>query len=82
MVCDRCGRLHTLVVSPGQMNDAKGAAGLLGDQAPAKVLLADKVYDANWFRKALKDGGITAVFMRACKTSHPHTPTLGVAKPF
>ena len=40
------------------------------------------VRDANWFRKALKDGGITAVFMRACKTSHPHTPTLGVAKPF
>jgi len=40
------------------MSDARGAAALLGDLPPAKVLLADKGYDADWFREALADKGI------------------------
>jgi transposase len=60
MVCDRLGRPLTFFLSPGQMSDARGAAALLGDLPPAKVLLADKGYDADWFREALADKGIAA----------------------
>lgn len=41
------------------MSDAKGALALLSDLPSARVLLADKGYDADWFREALKDKGIT-----------------------
>ena len=42
------------------MSDAKGALSLLSDLPSAKVLLADKGYDADWFRQALEDRGIAA----------------------
>lgn len=41
------------------MNDFKGAAFLVGAIPPAKYLLADRGYDAAWFRKALLRKGIT-----------------------
>ena len=40
------------------MSDAKGAFVLLGSLPPAKMLLADKAYDADWFREALAERGI------------------------
>ena len=58
MVCDGLGRPLTFFLSPGQMSDARGAAALLGALTTAKVLLADKGYDADWFREALADKGI------------------------
>ena len=60
MVCDGRGRPLTFFLSPGQMGDAKGALALLSDLPPAKMLLADKGYDADWFREALEDKGIAA----------------------
>ena len=45
-------------LSEGQMSDYKGAALMLDDLPPAKELLADKGYDANWFRAALSERGI------------------------
>ena len=42
------------------MSDAKGAAALLSALPPAEVLLADKGYDADWFREALEDKEIAA----------------------
>ena len=60
MVCDGLGRPLTFFLSPGQMSDAKGAAALLSALPPAKVLLADKGYDADWFREALEDKEIAA----------------------
>ena len=60
MVCDGAGRPLTFFLSPGQMSDAKGAAALLSALPPARVLLADKGYDANWFREALQQRGIAA----------------------
>ena len=60
MVCDGLGRPLTFFLSPGQMGDAKGALALLSDLPPAKMLLADKGYDADWFREALEDKGIAA----------------------
>lgn len=48
-----------MLLSEGQMSDYKGA-GLLVDVLPkASVLLADRGYDADWFRKALRAKGIT-----------------------
>ena len=60
MVCDALGRPLTFFLSPGQMSDAKGALALRSALPPAKVLLADKGYDADWFREDLEDMGIDA----------------------
>lgn len=40
------------------MSDYKGAAALLVTLPKAKVLLADRGYDADWFRDALRQKGI------------------------
>ena len=64
MVCDGLGRPLTFFLSPGQLSvarptsDAKGALALLSVLPSAKLLLADKGYDADWFREALADEGI------------------------
>ncbi len=47
-VCDGRGRPLVMLLSEGQMSDYKGAA-----------LLGDKGYDADWFRQALTERGIT-----------------------
>lgn len=41
------------------MSDYKGAALLFDTLPKAKALLGDRGYDANWFRNALNDKGIT-----------------------
>ena len=48
-----------MLLSEGQMSDYKGAALLLDVLPKAKHMLADRGYDADWFRKALIDKGIT-----------------------
>ena len=42
-------------MSPGQVSDDTGAAAVLGRLPKAGWLLADRGYDADWFREALKD---------------------------
>src|ERR1700677_1082786 len=42
-----------MLLSEGQMRDYKGAALMLPAMPKAKQLLADKGYDADWFRAAL-----------------------------
>uniref|UniRef100_A4WNW4 Transposase, IS4 family n=1 Tax=Cereibacter sphaeroides (strain ATCC 17025 / ATH 2.4.3) TaxID=349102 RepID=A4WNW4_CERS5 len=42
----------------GQVSDYTGAAALLSSLPAAEWLLADRGYDADWFREALKDKGI------------------------
>ncbi|MDA5194988.1 IS5 family transposase, partial [Govanella unica] len=58
--CDGQGRPLILLLSEGQMSDYKGAALMLDAFPTAKVLLGDKGYDADWFRKALDNQGIAA----------------------
>jgi len=58
-VCDGAGRPIILLLSEGQLSDYKGAALLVDVLPKAKVLLADKGYDADWFRQALTERGIT-----------------------
>ena len=47
-----------MVLTEGQMSDYKGAALLLPSFPQAKELLADRGYDADWFRAALVQKGI------------------------
>ncbi len=49
-----------MLLSEGQMNDYKGAALMLDALLPAKALLGDRGYDADWFRKALAERNIAA----------------------
>lgn len=58
-VCDGNGKPITLLLSEGQMSDYKGAALLLDSLPKATELLADRGYDADWFRAALIRKGIT-----------------------
>src|SRR5271163_1424909 len=48
-----------MLLSEGQMSDYKGAALMLSAMPKAKQLLADKGYDADWFRAALAKRRIT-----------------------
>ena len=48
-----------MLLSEGQMSDYKGAALMLDALPQAKELLGDKGYDADWFRQALTERGIS-----------------------
>jgi len=60
------------------MSDYKGAARMIEAFPKAKTLLADKGYDADWFREALAKRKINAcILLRASrKVVIPHDPTL------
>ena len=58
-VCNGSGKPIALLLTEGQVNDYKGAAQLLHALPDAKELLADRGYDANWFRSALLDKEVT-----------------------
>ncbi len=47
-----------LFLSEGQVSDYQGARALIEQFPASKHLLADRGYDANWFREALRDKGI------------------------
>ena len=47
-----------MLLSKGQMSDYKGARLIVNDLPLAKNLLADRGYDADWFREALEGKGI------------------------
>lgn len=49
-----------MLLTEGQISDFKGAALTLDALPKARVLLADRGYDADWFRSALADRGIAA----------------------
>jgi transposase len=48
-----------MLLSEGQMSNYKGARLIVDALPRAKHLLADRGYDADWFREALQDKGIT-----------------------
>jgi len=57
-VTDAEGRPIRFFMTAGQVSDYTGAAALLDSLPKAEWLLADRGYDADWFRDALKDKGI------------------------
>jgi transposase len=58
-VCDGSGKPVALLLSEGQMSDYRGAALRLDSWPKATELLADRGYDADWFRAAFIRPGIT-----------------------
>ena len=57
-VADAKGRPIGFFMSAGPVSDYTGAAALLGGLPKADWLLADRGYDADWLRDALKDKGM------------------------
>ena len=57
-VTDTDGRPMRFFMTAGQVSDDTGAAALLESLPKADWLLADRGYDADWCREALKDKGI------------------------
>ncbi len=49
-------------LTAGQVSDYKGAEKLRGDFPAAKYLLANKGYDADWFRDGLLEKGLRPAF--------------------
>ena len=47
-----------LLLTEGQVSDYKGAATMLSALPPAPVLIADRGYDADWFRQGLRRQGV------------------------
>jgi transposase len=52
--------LHRMkrLLTEGQVSDYRGAATMLPVPPEADMLIADKVYDSDWFREALESLGI------------------------
>jgi transposase len=74
---------HVVLAGPkptcaSQMSDYKGAALLLSAMPAAKELLADKGYDADWFRAALARRGVAACIPSKsnCKAAIPFDAVL------
>ena len=63
-----------MLLSEGQMSDYKGAALIIEALPPAKTMLADRGYDADWFRAALAARGIAPCIPSKInrKTPIPH----------
>ena len=56
-VTDANGRPLSFFMTAGQISDYFGAAALLDDLPKAQWMLADRGYDADWFRDALQEKG-------------------------
>jgi transposase len=67
-----------MFLSAGHRSDYVGARAMLSSLPKAKTLLADRGYDANWFRWALADRGTTACLPSKAnrKSPIPHDPAL------
>ncbi|WP_438382346.1 IS5 family transposase [Asaia sp. BMEF1] len=57
-ITDQNGRPLSSFMTAGQVSDYKGAAALLDSLPMAQWKLADRGYDADWFRDALEEKGI------------------------
>jgi transposase len=67
-----------MFLSAGQTSDYIGARALLSSIPPAAALLGDRGYDADWFRAALVDKGISPCIpsRRGRKEAIPHDADL------
>jgi transposase len=72
-VTDADGRPIRFFMTAGEVSDYTGAAALL-DSLP-KATLADRGYDADWFRDALKDKGITPCIPGRDRAENPSNMT-------
>jgi transposase len=56
-ITDTSGRPIRFFITAGQVSDYTGAAALMNGLPEAEWLLADRGYDADWFREALIENG-------------------------
>ena len=75
-VADALGRPVRMFLTAGQRSDYIGARALLGSLPPARHMLADRGYDADWYRQALEEKGIKPCIpsRKGRKTPIPHDP--------
>ncbi len=59
-ICDAMGRPLRMFLTAGQVSDYRGAQAMSDALPSADWLLADRGYDADWFREALQDKKIRA----------------------
>jgi len=57
VVCDGAGKPLVMLLTEGQMSDHKDARLMLEALLPASAMIADRGYDNDWFRAALKERG-------------------------
>ena len=69
---DGRGRPLNFFLSPAR-SDAKGALVLLAEMPPAKRLLGDKGYDADWLRDELKARGVRVCIPARSGRNRPAT---------
>ncbi len=67
-----CGRLVTLVLTPGNLADISMAIPLLSVATPVRRLIANKTYDANTLRRWFADRRIQAVIPSAAVRRTPY----------
>lgn len=60
-----------MLLTEGQTSDYKGARLMMAHLPPARELLADKGYDADWLRKDLAERGIAACIPARAKRWNP-----------
>lgn len=68
---DGLGRPLLLFLTAGNASDYQGARHLLDRLPKAKELLADRGYDADWFRNGLKEKGISPCIPPRKKRKQP-----------
>ena len=61
-----------LVLTPGQVHDANGAAMLLTDLTDGGVVLGDKAYDADWIRQRIEAQGAAPNIPDKVNRKHRH----------
>ena len=70
-VTDASGRPIRFFITAGQVSAYTGAAALMNTLPDADWLLADRGYDADWFREALLDRGTRPCIPRRKSRSKP-----------
>jgi len=71
---DSKGRPLRFFMTVGQVSDDTGAAALSRSRPAAESLIADREYDAGWFRDALKD---KAIWSPGRRSTTPKRPAIG-----
>jgi transposase len=77
-VCNGEGKPVAFILTEGQRSDYKGAEMLMPALPAARELLADRGYDADWFRETLKAKGIAPCIppKKNRKTQHEYDKDL------
>ncbi len=70
-VTDGLGRPLLFFLTAGNTSDYQGARHLLDRLPQARDLLADRGYDADWFRSGLKEKGISPCIPPRKKRKQP-----------